>query len=62
MQPTPPHLQIQWVYVFKWPKSRTEFWVSKITGHRERDQRNQASLLNEGWKVMTVWECALKGR
>ena len=28
----------------------------------KRDQRNIAELLERGWRVMIVWECALKGK
>ncbi len=45
---------------FKLPKTRTEWWLNKINGTKERDQLNLDSLLNLGWKVITVWECELK--
>lgn len=45
---------------FVMPKTRTEFWSGKITGNRERDQRNNALLQDAGWNVITVWECELK--
>jgi DNA mismatch endonuclease, patch repair protein len=40
------------------PKSRLEFWESKLQGNRERDDRRKA-LAREGWKVLTIWECEL---
>jgi DNA mismatch endonuclease (patch repair protein) len=49
-------------YLFKLPKTRTDFWKAKIGGNRERDTRNEAALLDAGWRVLSVWECALKGR
>ena len=42
------------------PKSRIEFWETKLEGNRKRDKRNRRSLLREGWKVLTIWECQLK--
>jgi DNA mismatch endonuclease, patch repair protein len=48
--------------LFKWPSTRQDFWKAKITGNRDRDGRVKASLLAAGWRVMTVWECALKVR
>lgn len=30
------------------PKSRTEFWVSKLEGNKERDSKNAARLLDRG--------------
>lgn len=49
-------------HLFKWPKTRQEFWRKKISGNAERDERNVQALLDDGWRVMTVWECALKGK
>lgn len=49
-------------HLFKWPKTRPEFWEAKIARNREVDQQAQTQLLAEGWRVGTVWECALKGR
>jgi len=49
-------------HLFKWPKTRPEFWRGKIEGNRARDMRNRKELLETGWRVMTIWECALKGR
>lgn len=48
--------------LFKWPRSREEFWRKKIGGNQARDARNQSALRSAGWRVATVWECALKGR
>ena len=49
-------------HLFKWPKTRDEFWRSKIEGNVARDQRSIAALRADGWRVGVVWECALKGR
>ena len=49
-------------HIFKWPKSRTEFWKAKITGNVERDRRNINLLEEQGWQVLTIWECSLKGK
>ncbi len=49
-------------HLFKWPKTRQEFWREKIEGNAARDERNVQALLDGGWRVMTVWECALKGK
>lgn len=42
------------------PKSRLDFWVPKLEGNKQRDQRNKRALTKEGWKVLTIWECQLK--
>ena len=47
--------------LFKWPKTRSGFWREKILGNKDRDRRNHAQLLADGWRVGHVWECALKG-
>lgn len=49
-------------HLFKWPSSRPEFWKQKLTGNIEKDQENFAALERDGWRILTVWECALKGR
>lgn len=49
-------------HLFKWPKTRAEFWEAKIGRNREVDRDAEARLLEAGWRVATVWECAIKGR
>ena len=41
------------------PKSRIDFWTTKLEGNRDRDKRNKRALVREGWKVLTIWECQL---
>ena len=48
--------------LFKWPKTREEFWRDKIAGNQRRDERSRRALLDAGWRIASVWECALKGR
>lgn len=42
------------------PKSRAEYWLSKIDANRRRDIRNRRLLRSRGWRVITVWECEVK--
>ena len=49
-------------HLFRWPQSREAFWKNKITGNMQRDSINRATLVEQGWRVCRVWECALKGR
>lgn len=49
-------------YLFKVPATRTDFWMTKIDANVVRDRRSIAMLLEQGWRVMVVWECALRGR
>ena len=48
--------------LFRLPATRTEFWREKIASTQARDARNVALLRTAGWRVGTVWECALRGR
>lgn len=45
----------------KIPSSNREFWVDKIRRNQERDERNYRLLQENGWQVIVVWECQLKG-
>ena len=45
---------------FKWPATRPEFWRRKIEGNIVRDQRALYQLKIDGWRVLVIWECALK--
>lgn len=47
--------------LFRMPGTRRDFWQEKLNANRQRDQNAKASLLKDGWRVMVVWECALKG-
>ena len=42
------------------PKSRTEFWQTKIDRNKARDKEEQKRLAEMGWHCITVWECQLK--
>lgn len=47
--------------LFKWPDTRRSFWEDKIRRNRLNDERTLTQLREAGWRVMTVWECALRG-
>ncbi|GGY84499.1 very short patch repair endonuclease [Cellvibrio zantedeschiae] len=49
-------------HLFKWPSSRPEFWKEKINSNKIRDEVNLEKLTKLGWKVLVIWECALKGK
>jgi len=49
-------------HLFKWPKTRPEFWKAKIERNQTVDSQVKDRLLSAGWRVATVWECSLKGR
>lgn len=41
------------------PATRTDYWSEKFEKNVERDKRAKSLLLEEGWRVATLWECAL---
>lgn len=45
----------------KMPKANREFWQHKLTCNVVRDNANKLILEQMGWKVLIVWECAIKG-
>jgi DNA mismatch endonuclease (patch repair protein) len=44
------------------PSTRMEFWKAKMDGNVLRDRRNVERLRSLGWRVLVVWECALRDR
>ena len=42
------------------PRTRTEFWAAKISANAARDTRSIDALIALGWRVIVVWECALR--
>lgn len=42
------------------PKSRTDFWLTKLASNRVRDERNLRDLSAAGWEVLVIWECELR--
>lgn len=42
------------------PSTRYEFWHAKFEANVARDSSIRAKLLEERWRIATVWECALK--
>lgn len=48
--------------LFRWPKTREEFWRTKIGRNQERDGDVRRQLRMKELRVAVIWECALKGR
>jgi DNA mismatch endonuclease (patch repair protein) len=42
------------------PKSRLDFWTSKIQHNQTRDAESVARLRSDGWRVLTIWQCETK--
>lgn len=44
------------------PKTREEFWRSKIETNAARDRRSIRRLRALGWRVLVVWQCRISDR
>ena len=44
------------------PKSRVDFWLPKLRGNVQRDERNAGLLSNMGLRVLTIWECETRDK
>lgn len=42
------------------PATRPEYWRAKFDANVERDRRARTELAAAGWRVATVWACALR--
>lgn len=42
------------------PKTRTDWWLNKIYGNKQKDSENFIQLSQIGWKIVTIFECELK--
>ncbi|MBU3727876.1 MAG: DNA mismatch endonuclease Vsr [Phycisphaerales bacterium] len=42
------------------PQTRSEYWAAKFAANRRRDRRVAAALERLGWRVIVVWECAVR--
>ena len=47
--------------MFRMPSTRAKYWRTKLTKNAQRDCAVAQDLLRAGWRVVTVWECALRG-
>lgn len=49
-------------HLFKWPKDNEFYWRNKIKNNQLRDAIICQNLIQHGWRVAEIWECALKGK
>ncbi len=42
------------------PKTRTQWWLDKINRNKQKDEESYKTLHEEGWNIITIWECELK--
>lgn len=45
----------------KLPTTRQDFWRTKLAANTARDHKAVEALQANGWRVVIVWECALRG-
>jgi DNA mismatch endonuclease (patch repair protein) len=42
------------------PKRNRAYWLKKIAGNRDRDEKNLEKLAAAGWQSLVVWECTTR--
>lgn len=47
--------------LFKLPSTRRDIWREKIERNQKNDLNAKKLLLDSGWRVGVVWECAIRG-
>ncbi len=47
--------------LFTMPGTRQDFWRAKIARNQQRDVEVGSSLTESGWRVLQIWECAVRG-
>jgi DNA mismatch endonuclease (patch repair protein) len=45
---------------FKIPETRKDWWLEKINRNKELDTLNVKMLMQNGWKVIEIFECSLR--
>lgn len=45
---------------FKVPQTRQDFWLEKIGKNQARDEQQITALRALNWRVLTIWECAVR--
>lgn len=41
------------------PKSNLDYWLPKLEVNRQRDIRNQESIVALGWEFLVIWQCQI---
>lgn len=42
------------------PTTNIDFWEKKLSGNKERDNRNLEKLKKMGWESLVIWQCQIK--
>lgn len=46
---------------YRRPRTNSDFWRKKVAGNQARDRRAVRALRASGYRVLTIWECELRG-
>ncbi len=49
-------------HLFRMPQDNRGFWENKITTNKAKDEDSVTLLKYKDWRILTIWECALKGK
>jgi DNA mismatch endonuclease, patch repair protein len=49
-------------HISRMPETRREYWQPKLDRTMQRDRDAIRALQSAGWRIVLVWECALRGR
>lgn len=49
-------------HISRLPDTRREYWQPKLDRTLQRDRDAAHALQSAGWRIVVVWECALRGR
>ena len=47
--------------LYKAPSTNADFWEKKVRANQQRDILHNAELGLRGWRVLSIWECAVRG-
>lgn len=42
------------------PKTRVEYWQTKLLRNKQRDSQRIRELRRQGWRVLRLWECEIE--
>lgn len=45
----------------KLPETHPDFWKAKLLANMQRDHKATEMLKSTGWRVLIIWECAIRG-
>lgn len=49
-------------HLFRFPETKQDFWRKKLAKNKEKDAEVRLNIRELGWRVLTIWECAVRGK